>query len=567
MQQIEQEVARRTAQLTRTHNDEVVAYRQALKDLQNDNMKLVELLSKIQAQPVQFGNVIKLLKTPDAGNFARGDSILVVDQADGNCGSGGKIISDVTEGEVDVELTDGTYRRYSIGSDGKPVQVRLVEKADGTAVVVCIDGKPWEVRNTPELELQPGDHVKVHCETRQIIAKGYDDLGSGIVCSVEAVLPEGVEVADKGDKRFVQNPQSHPLEEGDRVVVDPGYFMVVRKLPKDARQRYKLKETLVSWDDIGGLEEEKKQCRDAIELPFLHRDIFDYYHMKKVRGILLHGPQGCGKTLFARAMATAVARMHGDDCLGTGFIYVKSPEVLDKWVGNSEAEIRNLFNRGRRHFYEKGYPAILVFDEFDAIAPQRGMRRSSDISDTIVPMFLGEMDGVDAEQTRTNPIVIVMSNRPDILDGAVIRPGRIDRHIRINRPDLDAAKQILQIHTRDVPFAPNVNMDILFAVTCQDIFSKSRLLYRINNEHDFTFADVISGAMLEEVCQTARMQAINRDITEKARTGINIEDFRFAVQKLYNAQSGLNHTYELRDFAEKKGIQPDSIKVERCFTN
>lgn len=143
----------------------------------------------------------------------------------------------------------------------------------------------------------------------------------------------------------------------------------------------------MSWDDVGGLEVAKQELKSALEFPFLYPHLFDHYNIEGLRGVLLYGPPGCGKTLLARVCAYSIAKIHGKQAIDSAYIYVKSPEILDKWVGNTEREIRELFERGRKHYREHGYKAILAIDEADAIMPQRGTRRSSDISDTIVPMF------------------------------------------------------------------------------------------------------------------------------------------------------------------------------------
>ena len=270
-------------------------------------------------------------------------------------------------------------------------------------------------------------------------------------------------------------------------------------------------------------------------------------------------------TLLARAAASAIAAIHGKESVDTGYIYVKSPEILDKWVGNTEAEIRELFERGRRHYRQHGYKGILAFDEADAIMPQRGTRRSSDISDTIVPMFLGEMDGIDEQQTKENPIVILMTNRADILDPAITRPGRISKHIKVERPTEMTAIDILQIHTRKMPFKDDNNKMAVMAVAISDLFSRSRILYRVNNEHDVTLGDCANGAMLAALAESAKMIALHRDLGNGAKTGVIVDDFRESVKKLYRDQRGLNHSFDLHDFAENHGLQADKIQVERCF--
>jgi len=259
-----------------------------------------------------------------------------------------------------------------------------------------------------------------------------------------------------------------------------------------------------------------------------------------------------------------MGNVHGKDIRESGYIFVKGPEILSKWVGNTETEIRELFERGRRHYRQHGYKGILAIDEADAVLPQRGTRRSSDVSDTIVPMFLGEMDGIDAVQTEENPIVILMTNRADILDPAVTRAGRISKHIKVERPTEMTAIDILEIHTKGVPFQDEDKLSAL-AIATSDLFSKGRLLYRVNNEHDFTLGDAVNGAMLEALAESAKMIALHRDISNGTKTGIVTEDFRAAIVKLQRQQKGINHSFDLQDFAEKHGIQAKDMQVDRCF--
>lgn len=570
-QSIENEVQRRIASIQQQHHNEIRNRDESISSLTNNLLNIKKVVERFEALPFYFGIVIRVDNTPDPYRFHTQDQVVVVD-ADGDYyGMAGKIISHnpvvAEDGTVEVELSNGLTRRFQIGTEGA-AQIHLVDKADGTRVIVNVDGKPWEVRGAPELNLKPTNIVKIHSETKQIVSHAEQDLLNGPIVLIDAITEDGVEISEKGEKKIVLNTLDIEIKEGDRVMVDSGFHVILRKLAQDGRDRYKLgDEATIDWDDIGGLESAKTACRESIELPYTHPEQFAFYKKKPSNGILLYGPPGCGKTLIARALATSLMRTHtkGDaDVLDTGFIYVKSPEILDKWVGNTESEIRRLFERSRQHYRDHGYKAILAFDEFDAIAPQRGSRRSSDVADTIVPMFLGEMSGANEKETQENPIVVLMTNRSDVLDPAITRPGRITEHIKVERPTPKTTLQILQIHTQDVPFAEE-NIKVLFAVVCQDIFSKSRLLYRVNNEHDFTFGDCISGAMIEAICERAKLIAMRRDIANNTLTGLTLDDFRQSIQKTYEDQRGLNHSYDLADFADKLGIQAKDMKVDRCF--
>lgn len=569
---IDREVQRRVAANKRQHIDEITELRGIIEQCRTDLIKQNNIINRMASDPLIYGHLLKVHNFTDRSCFKNKDEVIVIDPSSPHFQKGGHIIGRHDgpvvddEGYVFVRLIDDSEVEFAVGIEGKaPAQIRLTSKDDGTFAVIQIDGKPWEVRGVPDLGLKVGDTVKVNPATKAIVSKACE-LTSGPICTVVAIIDDCVEVMHKGDKQLVYNPNNLLLAEGDRVATDPALFAVVKKLPADSRNKYKLtNDQGVTWDSIGGLDNAKQELRDALELPYQHPEIFQYYGMEPLRGILLYGAPGCGKTLLARVAAWSMAQIHGKQSAETGYIYVKAPEILDKWVGNTEREIRDLFERGRRHFRDHGYKAILAFDEADAIMPQRGTRRSSDVADTIVPMFLGEMDGVDSQQTMENPIVILMTNRADVLDPAVTRPGRISRHIKIDRPDQYTSVDILNIHAKNIPFNSDKERMGILTIASSELFSKSKLLYRVNREHDFTLGDCVNGAMLANIVEMAKMSALHRDLSNKSRTGVGFDDFRSAVQKVYNQQRGINHSYDLQDFAEKLGIQPSEMKIERCF--
>ncbi len=570
-QHIAREVQKGIARAQRQHADEIADLHSLIAQCKKDLIQQNNIINRLTTEPLTFGTLLKVHSSVDKTKFKFNDEVVITDSTSQHHLSSGIIKSNDpvvdTDGCVIVSIIgDDIHAKFAIGEEGKaPAQIRLSKKADGTFAVVQSDGKPWEVQGVPDGNLRVGDPVKIKPDTKAIISKGYE-LTSGPICYVVGVVDDSVEVMHKGDKAIVYNPNQLTLAEGDRVVVDHGFFSVIKKLPADNANKYKLtSECTLSWDDIGGLENAKQDLRDALELPLLHPEIFEHYDVAPMRGALLYGPPGCGKTLLARASASSMASTRGKESVDSGYIYVKSPEILSKWVGETEREIRELFERARRHYRENGYKAILAFDEADAIMPQRGSRRSSDVADTIVPMFLGEMDGIDSKQTEENPIVLLLTNRADILDPAVTRAGRISNHIKVERPSEKDAINILKIHCNNIPFVDMGKKEIILTIAVADLFSKSRLLYRINNEHDFTLGDCVNGAMLENIANTAKINALHRDVVAKTATGITVEDFRFAIQKLYRDQKGINHSFDLFDFAEKIGIQSSSMKAERCF--
>lgn len=908
---IKQEVARQVGRQTQQLHQEI-------KDLTQNNQRLKDslarqnkIISEFTGSAMLFGTLLIRNDHPDPAAFHRNGEILVIDSQSPHYNKSGLIVGAVdAEGKVPVKLSDDTEIVLSIGVDGKsPAQIRLTTGDDGTYAVVSTEGKPFRVKGVPDSRLQPGDTVLLSPENQNIIGAG-PDLNIGAICRVTQITADGVEVESKGETRIVLNPKNIAFESGDRVLVDSG-FVIISRVSEGNNTRYKLsQESKMTWDDVGGLDDVKRQLQEAIELPFKVPELYKHYKVRRDRGVLMYGPPGCGKaqplsatiytptgpifmgeikagdmvctpdggatpvigvfpqgekeiykvtfsdgsvthccaehlwkvesqngyksgvldtatlasklkmkdgkriysipmtkpvyfcerdhllhpyligallaeghfgssvsftngdqemldlvsshlphgyslkpekramnyditrdinegsfvcepvltreirrmgltgklahekfvpheylydsvrnrsellrglmdgdgevskngmgcsistsspqlaqdikglvqslggicnvcprqtyyrykgekrpgkvsyrchisvddmaslftisrksdriiektkrfakrmiesidlvgketaqcilvahpdhlyitddfvvthnTLLARVCANSIADIHGAEAMDSGYIYVKGPELLDKWVGNTEAEIRSLFDRGRRHYRKHGYKALLAIEEAEAILPQRGSRALS-ISDTIVPMFLSEMDGIDDKQTEENPIILLLTNRPDIIDPAITRPGRISKHIKINRPDDMGAIDILRLKLKDVPFAQDSMVAITVAVS--DLYSNNRILYRINNEHSFRLADAVSGAMLEAVAETAKMSALHRDMKSGQQTGLTLDDLRYAVNLVDQSQRGLNHSYDVEDFCTRIGIQYSSASVERCFAN
>ena len=235
--------------------------------------------------------------------------------------------------------------------------------------------------------------------------------------------------------------------------MDPRSGLLLEKLPRPEVEELVLEEVPdISYDDVGGLDSQIEQITDAVELPFLHHELFAEYQLPAPKGILLYGPPGCGKTLIAKAVANSlakkVAEVTGDQQARSYFLNIKGPELLNKYVGETERQIRLVFQRAREKS-EEGWPVIVFFDEMDSMFRTRGTGISSDMESTIVPQLLAEIDGVE---TLKNVIVIGASNREDLIDPAILRPGRLDVKIKIERPDEEAAAQIFGRYlTADLP--------------------------------------------------------------------------------------------------------------------
>ncbi|HMT49460.1 MAG TPA: proteasome ATPase [Dietzia sp.] len=369
-----------------------------------------------------------------------------------------------------------------------------------------------------------------------------------------------------------------PVRPGDAVLVDPKSAVAFEVVPKAEVDELLLEEIpMVDYSDIGGLGPQIEQIRDAIELPFIHHDLYREFHLSPPKGVLLYGPPGCGKTLIAKAVAHSLARAaaqsRGEDVTdgrypNSYFLSIKGPELLNKYVGETERHIRAIFERAREKATE-GNPVIVFFDEMDSIFRTRGSGVSSDMETTIVPQLLAEIDGV--EDLR-NVIVIGASNREDMIDPAILRPGRLDLKIRIDRPDRDAAGDILAKYiTPDLRFDPSE-----IGTTGQDHVREiiSRILDRLYTRDESTtyvhlvyasgrraslyLADLTSGAMLRNIVDRAKKLAI-KDIVHGSGQGLTTDDFLDAVDAEFAENTDLPNTSNPQEWARLSGVRGERV--------
>lgn len=422
------------------------------------------------------------------------------------------------------------------------------------AVVVDSGGGLMDVE-APSFKISPGDLVRVTAETGQIIDLAEDVSRTGEVCIVRKVHDGSAEVDYNGSTRIVLVPKSpSPVKvaDGDRVVVDRSVSVIISSLGKEDDKFAFEGETGVRWDDIGGLEDAKRTMIEAVVQPRTHKDLFERYGKKPTKGVLLYGPPGCGKTMIGKATASAVAELvRTGKPRKNGFIYVKGPEILNMYVGNSEATIRQLFATARDFYKKNGFQAVLFIDEADAILGKRGSGISSDIERTIVPMFLAEMDGLD----DSGAMVLLATNRPDTLDPAVVRDGRVDRKVKIGRPGLAEATDIFVRHLRGKPTTFKGELKVSAAFAAEMVFAPENLLYSIIKKSGeaipFALKDIASGAMIAGVVDQAVQKALSRDIKNGSFAGgITPEDIQGAVHDVLCQNKDMDHTDDLELFVE-----------------
>jgi proteasome ATPase len=339
------------------------------------------------------------------------------------------------------------------------------------------------------------------------------------------------------------------VQKGDRVLLDQTEQVVVDVLAREVGKKENAEQG-VEWDDIGGHVEVKRQLREAIEEPILHREIHERFNKKRVKGIALFGPPGTGKTLLARACASSLAKLHGKSASEGGFIYVKGPELLSALVGSSESNVRQIFADARRHHEEHGYPSLVFIDEADGILTKRGISLWAGVEKTVVPQFLAEMDGLD-EHGAT---VLFATNRPDVIDPAFLRPGRIDLKIEVGRPSQVECCDIFDKVLRGKPLAdPRSIRDGDLAAARQEfctraaeeLFSSRWVLETVvdkeRGRERVTLADRASGALVMGIAEKATQRAIRRAIVgEEGPGSIALADVKAAVAEVAAEEIGMS---------------------------
>jgi proteasome-associated ATPase len=455
-------------------------------------------------------------------------------------------------------------------------------------VNVYVSGRKLKVNLHPSIQtkdLRKGQEVILNEALNVIESRGFDLQGEVVRLknnldekrAIITLRTDEERVAELGEPLLALR-----LSVGDHLLYDARSGYVLEKLPKSEVEELVLEEVPdISYTDIGGLHSQIEQIQDAVELPFLHADLFREHKLRAPKGVLLYGPPGCGKTLIAKAVANSIARklghLTGKD-IRSFFLHVKGPELLNKYVGESERQVREVFQKAKEKA-DDGYPVIVFFDEMDALFRTRGSGISSDIESTIVPQFLSEIDGV--ERLR-NVIVIGASNRQDLIDPAVLRPGRLDVKIKIDRPDKNAARDIFSKYlTPDLPWHPEELardaddgakvVERLIAVTVDSMYALSEenqfleVTYGNGDKETFYFKDFASGALIEGIVSRAKKYAIKRLLATGER-GITADDLLRAVRDEFKEHEDLPNTTNPDDWAKIAGKKADKIVHVRTIT-
>lgn len=506
-------------------------------------------------------------------------------------------IDDLSESNAKLTATLREAREQIIGL--KEEVDRLSAPPNGYAIYlgpaaddlvdVTINGRKMRVAMAPEVDreiLRPGQEVILNESMNVVVAGTFDDQGEIVI--FQEVLEDGTRaiVTGRSDEERVIHLAAPlrdvPLRSGDSLLADMKAGYAFERIAKSEVEDLVLEEVPdINYEDIGGLGDQINTIKDAVELPFLHPDLFKEYDLKPPKGILLYGPPGCGKTLIAKAVANSLAKKVSEiSGVGEGrsyFLNIKGPELLNKFVGETERQIRIIFQRAREKASE-GTPVIVFFDEMDSLFRTRGSGVSSDVENTIVPQLLSEIDGVESLE---NVIVIGASNREDMIDPAILRPGRLDVKIKIERPDAQAAIDIFGKYlTTDLPLsqvdlAEHGNdaqktaaamiqrvVEEMYATTPNNEFLE--VTYANGDKEVLYFKDFSSGAMIENIVSRAKKAAIKSFLTVGEK-GITIEHLLQACLDEFHENEDLPNTTNPDDWSRISGKKGDRIVFMRTL--
>ncbi len=496
-----------------------------------------------------------------------------------------KLIAMLQEAKQHIELLKEEVDNLCTPPNG--FAVFMTANEDGTADIMALDGRQLRVTvdaNLDAFSLDTGQLVILNDSFVLIESAGYTRTGD--VLSIKEVLDDNrlMVNGEHGDEKVVRLAApliDSGLTVGDNVMVDLRTNYAYEEFEMSNAEEVMLEEVPdISYEEIGGLGDQIEVLRDSIELPFLHPNLFAKFKLKPPKGILLYGPPGCGKTMIAKAVANSLAKKMtertGEETTAY-FLNVKGPELLNKYVGETESKLRAVFQKARDKAAGANCPVVIFFDEMDSLFRMRGSGISSDMEATVVAQFLSEIDGVESLE---NVIVIGASNRQDLIDPAVLRPGRLDLKVKVSRPDEGAAREIFSKYlTPDLPIAqPAITgsgseenaCERMIDALVKKMFSTDdsnkflEVTYQKGDRETLYFKDFCSGAMIENIVSRAKRTAVKRAIAGEP-LGISMADLLGALTQEFKENEDLPNTTNPDDWARISGRKGERIANVRSL--
>jgi proteasome-associated ATPase len=458
----------------------------------------------------------------------------------------------------------------------------LLEPPDKGVAYISVGGAEYFANvdaRIDEDDLEVGTRVLVNDAFAVVGDLGY--ATSGPVVKITDILEDGrlrigqEHGAQANILERSTNLSEESLKSGQEVRVDPNFRVALERMPSQEVKDYYLEDIPeLSWEQIGGQEEAIRAIKDTIEMPVLHPELFTRFQYSVPKGFLLYGPPGCGKTLIGKATAYNLVKEAQEEAglkLKECFMHVKGPEILNMWLGESERKVREIFSRAREKRKE-GYLPVVFIDEAESVLGTRRATRSNSISNTVVPMFCSEMDGIESLQ---DVVIILASNRPDLIDPAILRPGRIDRKIKVLRPDEEGGREILKIYlTPDLPIDKveiesqgdiEGAVESLVKLAAEEIFATNdanrflEVTLRSGRKEVLYRGDLASGAILESIVRRAKEFAIRKSIASGSEEGISREDLLQAIETEYAENEIFPPTDNTEDWLKLLDYDPENV--------
>ncbi|OGM75786.1 hypothetical protein A2191_00860 [Candidatus Woesebacteria bacterium RIFOXYA1_FULL_38_9] len=525
----------------------LVKFRAALAAAQDTIYELEAQIAELTTEPYRLGLVLAVSQRKQQSYKSEDLHALQkvrVNRPDSDFhGLRGKLIYDGIDydGDIRVRFHDGSEKWM------KPRDIEFEGQVPTPEITVLIGEGYFQVTKPFNLtDLTPGEMVLIGEGGNILYRAAISPLPGEVSVVLRVLESENCEVSFQGSTRVVfPGKFAGELKVGNRVQLD-GFsgIVIMDRLPSDTKHDF-AGDVHVPWDKIAGYEEAKRTLQEAIGAAFDHPRLFAKYNMRPIKGVILSGPPGCGKTMMAKAVATQLCR-NGR----VGFFYIKGPEVFDMYVGNTEAAIRAVFAKAREFHRQHDSPAVIFVDEADAIMGVRRQGRGNDAINSAVAQFLSEMDGLDEEPV----IVIIATNRADMIDPAIARDQRMDRKLYIGRPDQRTTQQIFGLYLRNVPFSNGYSWSQMAEVAAEKLMSDYHVLFNVELEDGrtvpFCLRHIISGAMIEGIVQQAASYAFRREVNLKEADGLELTDLTKAISATVDANRNLNHDDAVMQMAE-----------------